>query len=182
MTTTIKTMFVLIGITFVIACFGLNYPKIKSSFVVGSPQGATFNTGTAYSVVTNTATAGANATSSSVLNSTGSDLYVTGINVGCEAVGTSKTAYTGTGLASLQLSVGTSSTAAPAVIPGNLVGGAALVIGTSTVQFVQASTTAGALLGSGLFSNIWLAGSYMTFWLNATNTAICTFGVNVINA
>lgn len=145
-----------------------------------SPQGATYFTGAFAGAVINLATPGANATSTSILNTTGNDLYVTGEKVLCEGVGTSKTAYTGTGLASATFTFATSSAAAPAsntntnTLP-------VVTLGTSTPDFVISSSTAGTP-GNNLVSNIWLAGSYMTITANATNTAVCTVGVDYIGS
>lgn len=122
---------------------------------------------------------GANGTSTSILNPSATDVYVTSIKAGCQGVGTSKTAYTGTGLLALTLSVSTTSTAGPTAVGTNLVAGAALTLGTSTTQFVIASTTAAAP-GNAAISVVWPAGSYLTFQTNATNTAMCTFGADYI--
>ena len=139
-------------------------------------------------IVINLASAGANATSSSILNTSTNDYYVTAIKAGCEAVGTSLTAYTGAGLSVLTLSVGTSTTPAPVVVPSNLIG-PALTIATSSKFFAVASSTAVGGTTSGNTGNaslvgaqIWPAGSYMTFWFNATNTAICSVGVDVFSS
>lgn len=150
-----------------------------------TPQGGTFNTAKFYGVAVNLAAPGANATSSSIQNTTGNDLYVTAIKAGCENVGTSQTAYTGAGLSKLLMTAATSSTAAPATNSNtNTVGSTAMTIGTSTAQFAEASSTAsnGTTPGSSLINNIWLAGSWMTFTTNATNTAQCTFGVDAFSS
>ena len=157
------------------------YPNIPVSFGA-STQGTTGQTAKQYNVYgVNLAAPGANATSSSILNNTGNDLYPTQVIVGCEGVATSKTAYTGAGLATLTFSVGTTSTAAPAAAPSNLLVNA-YVIGTSTANFVMASTTSvtGNTAATGV--GIWPAGSYMTFQTNATNTAVCTFGLVVTSS
>lgn len=144
-----------------------------------SVAGSTFNTSKIAGVAFAPASPGANATSSSVLNSDASDRIVTAVEFGCENVGTSKTAYTGTGLAAFQVSVGTSSTAAPASVPTNLIGGGAITIATSSGTFVLASSTA-PNSGTPVFSLVWAAGSYMTFFTNATNTATCTGAVRYL--
>lgn len=168
---------VIIGAVVAIAIAGAYYfPQVSASFGQ-STQGGTGTTARQYNVFgVNLAAPGANATSSSILNNTGVDIYPVAIDVGCEGVGTSKTAYTGAGLAALTLSVGTSSTAAPAAVPANLLVNG-YTIGTSTANFTMASTTSviGNTAATGI--GIWPAGSYMTFWFNATNTAICTVGV-----
>lgn len=148
-------------------------------------QGGTFNTARYAGIAVNLASPGANATSSSILNSSSNDYFITKIGVGCESLGTSRTAYTGGGLAALTLSIATSSTAAPASNSNvNVVGTAPLTIATSTANFVVASSTTNgtSTVGSSLVSNIWKAGSYLTFTTNATNTAVCTFGVDYMSS
>ena len=82
-------------------------------------------------------------------------------------------------MASLQLTVATSSTAAPATNGNtNSVGGGAVTIGTSTATYVVSTST--VAVGTANTYAIWLAGSYLTFTTNATNTAVCTFGVDYI--
>lgn len=162
----------------VMAAGGYLYPKFNLS--LGSSAGATFNTAKYAGVVANLATPGANGTSTSIRNTDSGNRYVTGLRYGCSGIGTSQTAYTGAGLASLQLTVGTTTTAAPAVIPASpfLVANA-LVIATSSVNTAAGSSTPTVALGN---ATIWPAGSYMTFWVNATNTAACTFGVDYIGS
>lgn len=148
-----------------------------------SPIGTTFNTAKIAQVSVAPAAPGTNATSTSILNTDVNDRYITSEEGGCENLGTSKTAYTGTGLAALTVSMATSSTAAPASNANpNVVGSIAMTIGTSTVNFVIASSTAsnGTTPGSALVSNIWTAGSYLTLTFNATNTAACVIGVRYL--
>ena len=141
-----------------------------------SPSGSTFGTAKYAGVAINAASPGANGTSTSILNTDANDRYPTAIRLGCEGLGTSKTAYTGAGLSALQLSIGTSSTAAPAVIPGTLVSGAAVTIATATPQFELNTVVTSSSLGGA----VWPTNTYMTFWLNATNTAACTVGVDYV--
>lgn len=153
---------------------GITYP-IPVLFG-SSTAGNTFNAAKFAGIVANLAAPGSNATSSSVLNSDSTDRYVTGVRYGCSGIGSSRTAYTGAGLASLQLTVGTTSTAAPAAVPSQaFLVASALVIATSSVNNTAGSSTPTVALGN---AGLWTAGSYMTFWLNATNTAVCTFGVD----
>lgn len=184
LSTNMNKKIIIASLVVVLAIFGAYFfPRpVKQSVLAGSPQGATFNSSFQASVVASLASPGANATSSSVYNGSGSDYYITAIKAGCESVGTSKTAYSGGGLASLQLSVGTSTASAPAVIPTNLVGGGAVVIGTSTATFVISTSTSGGANGTPSAYAIWPNGSYMTFWANATNTATCTFGVDYFSS
>lgn len=164
-----------------VAFFGLSpFGKTVIQQTFGAaPAGSNYTDQKLYAVTVNLANPGANGTSTSILNPSATDYFVTGISVGCENVGTSKTAYTGTGLAALTLTVATSATAAPATNANtNVVNENTL--GTSTPQFVVSSTTpATGVVGT---NGIWAAGSYMTFTTNATNTALCTFGVNVLGS
>lgn len=148
-----------------------------------SPTGATFNTQPAYLIVMNLSNS--TGTSTSILNSSPNDYYILNEQVGCESVGTSKTAFTGAGLAALTLSFATSSVSAPNTNNnGNIIGSTALTVSTTTPYFTYSSTTAtnGTTPGSTLVSNIWSAGSYLTVTANATNTAQCTVGVNTISS
>ena len=162
---------VLTGITYL----GVSYPKANLG---ASPAGSTFGDAKQAMIAINLAAPGANATSTSILNSDGNDRFITSEEVSCEGVGTSKTAYTGAGLASLTLTVATSSTAAPAsnansnTLP-------VITIATSTAYFGIASSTVGAP-GNSSVSNVWAANSDLTFTANATNTALCTVGVKYI--
>lgn len=144
-----------------------------------SPQGGTTSTAHFYSVAVQLGAPGANATSSSVLNSSPNDYYVTSIDAGCEKIGTSYTAYSGAGLAALLLTAATSSTAAPAAL-GSVPLTGAITIPTSTPTFVESSTTASG--GSSSINFIWPAGTYMSFSFNATNTAACTVGVKAFSS
>lgn len=143
--------------------------------VTTSPSGTTFQTAKTALVAINLASPGSGGTSTSMLNTDSNDRFIYSTDVGCEGVGTSKTAYTGTGLSSLTLTMATSSTAAPAT-NGNTNTLPVVTIGTSTPNFVIASSSAGTP-GINLVSNIWATGSYLTITANATNTALCTAGV-----
>lgn len=135
--------------------------------IAGSAVGTTFNTARVAQI--NFSPATASATSTSILNTDESDRYV-GNNVFayCGSVGTSQTALTGTGLASLTFKAATTSTANPAIVTNTNLA-VNLTISTSTVDSYTASSTFG-------YSR-WKSGSYLTFFANATNTAVCTVGV-----
>ena len=187
MTTTSKSLlaFAVVGaIAGLVAFFGFSpFGKTIIEQFGTTTQGGTTSTAHYYSVAVNLANPGSNATSSSILNSSPNDYYVSSIKAGCESVGTSQTAYTGTGLAALTLKVATSSTPAPATNGNtNTVGGAtAITIGTSTSNFAVSSSTISAA-GTPQPFVVWAAGSYMTFTTNATNTAMCTFGVEAFSS
>lgn len=179
-------IYVLLAIGIVIGWF---VPFQTAMQLSTTPQGGTTTSASFYSIAANLATPGANATSSSILNPTGNDLYATTIRVGCENIGSSFTPYTGVGTTSagLTLSIATSSTAAPATNANtNLVGGGTIVIATSSPQFGIATSTMAAtgagIGGSGKPYIIWGAGTYMTFTASATNTAQCTYGVDAFSS
>lgn len=182
MTTYTKGVVALIGAVVIGLAIagGYYYPKAFVSVQAGSPAGSTFNTAKFAGVVANLAAPGTTGTTTSVLNSDAGDRYVTGVRYACNVLGTSKTAYTGADLANLTLSIGTSSTAG-----ANSIGATAKVltnglIPTTTPQFSTASST--AQLGVGGTASIWHTGEYMNFQTNATNTAVCTFGVDYIGS
>lgn len=182
MTTFQKIACVLVGAVIAVGVYG-GYVQLfggNGQTAVGtSAQGTTFGTAKFAGVAANLSAPGANATSSSILNTDANDRYITSIKVGCEGVGTSQTAFTGAGLSALTLSVATSSTAAPATNGNaNVVGGGAITISTSTAQFAISSSTSPT--GNSKVYFIWAAGSYLTFTTNATNTALCTFGSEYI--
>lgn len=169
---------ILLGILIVLVAYSIFFKAVPA--LGASTAGTTFSTEKIGAVAINLANPGANGTSTSVLNSDANDRFVTAVKLGCENVGTSNTAYTGTGLISLQLTIGTTTTSAPATIPTNknLLANA-FVVSTSTVNLTVASSS--AAFGNQL-STLWPAGSYMTFWLNATNTATCTIGVSYLGS
>lgn len=159
---------------------------VNNTIQQGSPAGSTFGTAKFAGVAVNLASPGANGTSTSILNGDASDRYISSIKAGCQGVGSSNTAYVGGGLASLQLTVATSTTAAPATNSNtNSVGGGAVVISTSTAVFgISTSTIAGNSTSPGITKVyfVWASNSYLTFTTNATNTAACTFGVDYFGA
>lgn len=151
-----------------------------SQLAGASPSGATFGDSKQAAVVVNLANPGANGTSTSLLNTDSNDRYVTSVELGCENVGTSLTAYTGTGLANLLLSVGTTTTAAPASFNGFANVAQNIKLSTSTVNLEVSSTT--LALATSSLAAVWPTNTYMTFFFNATNTAACTVGVKYLGS
>lgn len=149
-----------------------------------SPQGSTFGDPKVAAVAVNLASPGANATSSSILNTDSNDRFVTGWMLNCANVGTSKTAYTGAGLANLTMYVGTTSASAPATTGATTAFWTPVIsaynVPTSTLSFAMGSST--SVSATSTLAALWPAGSYMTFIFNATNTAACTVGVNYIGS
>ncbi len=168
-----------VAVAILLGVAGLFFPKSVSQTVtqlVGSPTGSTFNTAKVAAINMTLATAAA--TSTSVYNGDSSDRVILDLFASCSGVGTSLTAYTGAGLASLTISAATTSTSAPAnVTNASLVFGASgTTIATSTPDAYSANTT----FTAGPFLRRWAAGSYLTFFTNATNTAACNVGAHYL--
>lgn len=155
------------------------YPKAVSTIATGSPAGSTFNTAKFAAVTADLSTPGTTGTTTSILNTDASDRYVTGARLGCNGIGTSLTAYTGAGLVSLTLTIGTSSTANANTIGATAKVLNAVVVPTSTIQYSFASSTSS---GANAQATVWHANEYMNFQFNATNTAACTTGVDYISS
>ena len=150
------------------------YQYPKSSLLAGSTSGSSATQHIATFAFNPTT---GSATSTSVLNSDTQDRVITGSNVFCSGVGTSKTAYTGTGLAQLLFSMATSSTASPNTLSNtNYV--LSDVIATSSTEAYTASTT--VTTPSTADYRRWAAGSYVTVASNATNTAACIVNVSYL--
>jgi hypothetical protein len=188
-----KTIYAVLGIIVGIAIIGAYmFPKqlrpVNTTTILQgvSSAGTTFGNAKFAGVTVRLGTAGAGATSTSILNTDTSDRFVTGFRLACNGVGTSKTAYTGTGLASLQLTIATTSEANVPTITTKYVFPvtSAVPVSTSTVNAVIASSTFMGVGATATSSNsvVWNSGSYMTFFWNATNTAACTEGVDYIGS
>lgn len=123
-------------------------------------------------------------TTTSIQNNTGSDVFATNVQYSCTGVGSSQVGFTGAGLAAVTFKAATTSTSLTASTPtvntlvSNTNLAANLTFSTSSPLLMVASSTlsaGGSVLGS------WIkAGSYLTFFTNATNTAVCNVGVQVI--
>lgn len=160
---------------------GYFFPRVSAPVIQqissASPAGSTFN----YMKIAAITVAMTSATSSTVLNTDSNDRIVLSTEIGCEKVGSSNTLNTGTGLASLTVLVGTSSTATPTATalfsPSLEIGNVTLA--TSSANFIFASSTAVTATSSS--ASIWASGTYMAFVSNATNTAVCTFAVHYLS-
>lgn len=126
-------------------------------------------------------------TTTSVQNTTGSDVYATQLQYVCTGVGTSLLAYTGTGIASVTLKGATTSASLAGQTPISNTGVAntnlvfSTTLATSSTVTLVASTTpviAGNIaLNDDIPNNAWI-----TFFVSATNTAICNIGVQTIGS
>lgn len=148
----------------------------KAGFLVGSPAGTTFLSAKVAEVNQGSiATAAATTSGASLLNNDASDRIVESVVVSCSGVGTSQTFLTGTGLATLTLTVATSTSAVPnqtneAV--NELIN--AQVIATSSLNVFSNPTINNAQ------SRVWASGTYLNFHFNATNTASCLLGAHYV--
>lgn len=176
MSNTQKTLLVLGLIVLIGAIYGGYVYPVPQYLVGASPAGSTFATSKTAGVAVNLANPGANGTSTSILNTDTNDRYVSSFHVGCENVGTSKTAYAGAGLANLQISIGTTTAPSPASFLSAAPVAVNFSIPTTTVDYLVSSST--LLTATSTLAAVWPTGTYMTFFFNATNTAACTAGVD----
>ncbi len=159
-----------------------------------SPTGTTFNSAKVAAISWTPSTAAA--TSTSILNTDANDRYVIDNVIACGQATTSYTAITGGGLANLIFKAATTSTANPAVIsntnlimsdtiatssgiaPGATGGFPVILVASSSVPAASPILTSNVGVAGFWFD--WPAGSYLTFWANATSTTACTVGVHYI--
>lgn len=175
-----KIVSTILAIVITVAIVGAyHYPKSEESVsLAGSTAGSVFNSAKFAGVVVDLSTPGANGTSTSILNSDASDRFISGFRVGCNGVATSRTAYTGVILDALKLTIGTSTDSAPATFTGFANVTTGYTLGTSSPVLIVASTTPQTATSS--LAARWPSNSYVTFTVNATNTAVCTFGVDYL--
>ncbi len=148
-----------------------------ASVMTISPAGTTGTSGKYYSKAISLTDA--SGTTTSMFNNSGQDFAVRATDVMCQGLGTSLTAYTGTGLAGLTFSFATSSTN---TVTGNVAQintnySAVINVSTSTVNSYQATSTEGVITGT---TRVWPSGTYMIASANATNTAACALGISVM--
>lgn len=182
-----KKLSIALIVVALIALGGYFYPGSTSSTVIqqvpspsfgtASPAGSTFNTAKIAAVAMAPATG--SATSSSITNTDATDRYVLATEIGCQNIGTSLTAYTGTGLANLLLTIGTTTVAGSNLAPWARIG--QITVATATPQsFLSASST--LLTATSSLAAIWHTGENMQFTWNATNTASCSVGIRYIGS
>lgn len=211
MTTTTKAI---IAAVLAVLIIGGVYYEVKlltapAQLASASPAGATFTTLKQAAVSFAPSTPGA--TSTSLLNSTGNDLYIATNFVYCENATSTFTPYTGTGLAANGWTIQgatTSTSGAPAsqatlglnffmndkIATGtNIAGGApfsggVIVLASSTLNASSSNQASAALTanynnaGANGWQYVWPSGTYITFWSNATTTAQCTVGVTYFSS
>ena len=183
MTTKIVLGVALIGaILGTLAFFNITpFRTIVQNVIAGSTSGSTYATQQTLAI---TGWNLANGTTTSIQNTSGSDEYATQVQYACTGVGSSNTAYTGAGLASVTLKAATTSTSLTGQTPTSNTGvsntnlAVSGTLATSTGTTMVASST---LSIGGSVPGVWIAnGAWLTFFSNATNTAVCNIGVQVI--
>lgn len=183
---TLSTIIASVVITSVIVFVALQFANTGNQ-VAGatSSTGVSFNTARFAGITMSMANVGANGTSTSILNSDSTDRYVTSLKVACQGIGSSFAINTGAGIASLNLTVATSTIANPASLSSANAILASGVISTTSTTLLISSSTAPVATGptaTSSYATVWNTGTYMTFQTNATNTAACTLGVDYIGA
>lgn len=145
------------------------------NIATASPAGSTFSNAKFAGITINLANQSANGTTSSIVNTDANDRYVTSFKIGCENVGTSGGNNAGAGYAALQFNIGTTSASAPVAFSSFAAIALNVKVSTSTTNVLVSSST--LLTATSSLATVWPSGTPMTFYSNATNTAVCTVGV-----
>jgi len=169
----------LIGLAYVIlalvAIGGYGYPKFAAVVQGVSPAGSTGSTQKLYTIDVAPATA----TSTFLFNTDGTDRAVTDVLAYCTSVGTSKTGFTGTGLANWNVTAATTSVnTVPVLSAVNTNYLTNTNISTSSAWSYFSSST---MATANDMTRVWPTGTYLMFSFNATNTAACTIGVRTVS-
>lgn len=185
MSTQTKGILALVAVLLIGAAMYGAFLSSQGAISFGSSAGTTFNTAKFAGIVMVPSVPGTNATTSSILNSDAGTRYVTNSKLACTGVGSSFTQVVGTGLANWQLTIGTTSTAAPATftqsgIYAPVMPAFSIATNSASTEVLVSSTTLATATSSKAVP--WHSGEYMTFGFNATNTAACTVGVDYIGS
>lgn len=159
-----------------ITYLGVTYPEYIPAKPGASPQGSTFFTRRTSEVATTILTT--SGTTTSILNTDANTRIITSGHAGCQTLSSSLGGNGTAGIANLILKAATTSTSAPADVSSFANFNVNMTIATTTAAASYQSTTTPPVLGD--TGRLWPSGSYETFWVNATNTATCTFGVDWI--
>lgn len=150
------------------------WPQQTLAPVQTNAVGTTGNTAKRFSVIFSLTSQ--SSTSTSILNTDGTDRIILSTFHTCNTLGSSFTPVTGSGLANLIIQAATTSTAAPTLLGNsNLVMNSIVATTTPGFELVSTSSTA-----SSEISRVWASGSYLTFNTNATNTATCEVGADAL--
>lgn len=172
-----KTVLGIGTVTLLVIGLAIGYtlaPRTELVQGISSP-GATGSTAKLYTITFSPSTG----TSTSLLNTDGTDRAVTSTVAYCTGIGSSFSGFAGAGLANLTLksSTSTSATVTAATLANiNYMYNAS--VSTSSPWLSIASSTIGGGLGD--VTRVWPTGTYINFEFNATNTASCTLGVSAI--
>ena len=172
-------------VVLVIVAFFVGRLSVVNRSLVGavSPAGTTNLTPRVASIVFQPLTAGA--TSTSVYNGDVNDRIISSVDEGCTTISDSRTPFTGASEVVLAITAATTSANAPQAalssLNTNYVLDATNLIATTTPAiYFLASSTPGYTATVGGMDRIWLAGSYLTFSANATNTMSCVMRVGYL--
>lgn len=167
------------GVAVLLVGFGLGYLAFGGDNVLSTVSTSNDTKFSSAKIAeTGFAPADGSATSTSILNTDSTDRVVTGAFYYCNDLGTSKTAYTGTGLANLIFSIATTSTANTAIVSNSNYLLRSNVATTSAGASVYVSSTTTPFPDDS--GRLWASGSYITVFSNATNTADCVAGVTYL--
>lgn len=162
------------------------YPKYSLRVSgVPSPSGSTFGNALEASITWQPATG---ATTTSILNTSTQDRYIKSEQYMCTGLGSSVTGYTGGGLTSSGWLIDSATTSAAnteIIIPATVGFLQSQVIATTSSYGSFLSTSTPEVGGGSPLTDryrIWNAGSYLTFEVNATNTATCTIGASYLGS
>lgn len=152
-----------------------NYPTPNAG-TISTANGTVFNSAKIAETGFPLTTGNATTTSTALYNGDANDRIISSTFAFCSGLGTSQTAFTGTGLKSLSMLAATSSDG------GGLLSNTNYVyqgdIATSSPYFFEASTTPGKVNSTNQGLRTWAAGTYLMFQVNATNTANCIVGAH----
>lgn len=153
----------------------------KIEQMAGSPTNSTFGTQKVLGVIMDMS----QGTSTSIQNNSASSVVATTLNYACTGVGTSQTAYTGVGLASVSIKIATTSVTSTGSTPTSnvAVGNTNLMVSTTLATttsstLVSSSTVA---IGGTVLNAIIPSGAFVTVFTNATNTALCSINLDTIS-
>ncbi len=166
---------VIIVLVSAVVGFGIGYYFFHSEPTVSAISTSTSSTfSTAKIAETGFAPTSASATTSTtLLNTDSTDRIITDEFAACSGVATSNTYLTGTGLAALTFTFGTTSNTSnsnPATSPFTI------TIATSSPNAYTVNTSD----PSPTVGRVWASGTYLLINANATNTASCVAGVHYL--
>lgn len=170
-----------------VAAFAGGYFFPKSTVAgTASSAGATYGDAKFAGVSINLANAGSNGTSTTIVNTDAVDRYILSIRIGCQGFATRITNNNG-GVANLNVSIGTTTSATPAAFLSNSAVAQNLIVPTTSLSMVLSvgATTTPSTFGISSTTNsfLWSAGTGLTFFWNATSSnTTCSEGVDYIGA